>query len=228
MSASAWRALRWLIAVGLCVLLVLLAVPAAMDAIRSSVEVEDQQHAEGTETQQPSAPSGPVRDGGAAAKADIAVRGGTVRQSDAARLTVSGDAADSGLVAAFDLIEGAPGCVASLEFAVDAAEASPGELGVYPAAISDVDSLADGDTVERVVRSEDAHAVTVSDGTPGRLSWDLTDLYAQWTEDLTPPGTDLAVVVRPQDGDQELRVRSVESEDSAGPRLHWTGEEGCG
>lgn len=228
MSASAWRALRWLIALGLCVLLVLIAVPAAFDAIRSSVEIEDQERqAESADVPQPSSPSGPVRDGGAAAKTDFAVHGGIVRESDAARLTVNGNAAGSGLVAGFDLIDGTPACVASLEFAVDVVEASSGELGVYPAAISDVEAVAEGDTVEPVVRSEQPHATAVSDGAPGRVSWDLTDLYAQWTQELTPPGTDLAVVIRPQGGDQELRVASVESEDSAGPRLAWTGEDGC-
>lgn len=228
MSASAWRALRWLIALGLCVLLVLVAVPAAFDAIRSSVEIQDQERqAEGPDGPRPSSPSGPVRDGGAAAKADFAVRGGTVRDGDAARLTVSGNAADSGLVAGFDLIDGSPACVASVELAVDVVEASSGELAVYPAAITDTEAVADGDTVEEVVLSEDPRAVAVSDGTPGRLSWDVSDLYTQWTGQLTPPGTDLAVVIRPRGGDQELRVASVESDDSAGPRLGWTGEDDC-
>lgn len=226
MSASAWRALRWLIALGLCVLLVLIAVPAAFDAIRSSVEIRDQERqAEGADT--PSGRSGPVRDGGAAAKTDFAVRGATVRDSDATRLTVTGPSSDSGLVAGFDLIEGAPGCVASLELAVDVVEASSGELGVHAAAINDVEALTDGDTVEQVALSEEAHAVAVSDGTPGRLSWDLTDLYARWTEDLAPPETPLVVVIRPQQEGQEIRVASTESDDSAGPRLRWTGEEGC-
>lgn len=228
MSASAWRALRWLIALGLCVLLVLVAVPAAFDAIRSSIEIRDQERqAEGADTPQPSSPSGPVRDGGAAAKTDFAVRGGTVRQSEATRLTVSGPAPDGGLVAGFDLIEGAPACVASLELAVDVVEASSGELGVHAAAISDVEALTDGDAVEQVALSEETYAVAVSDGTPGRLSWDVTDLYAQWTRGLTPPETPLAVVVRPQEEGQDVRVASTESDDSAGPRLRWTGEEGC-
>lgn len=228
MSASAWRALRWLIALGLCVLLVLIAVPAAFDAFRSSIEIRDQKRqAESADMPEPSGPSGPVRDGGAAAKTDFAVHGGTVRQSDAARLTASGTAPDSGVVAGFDLIDGAPACVASLEFAVDVVEASAGELGVYPAAITDVHALADGDTVEQLALSEDAHAVAISDGTPGRLSWDLTDLYTQWTQELTPPGTDLAVVIRPENEGQEVRIASTESDDSAGPRLRWTGEAGC-
>lgn len=228
MSASAWRALRWLIALGLCVVLVLLAVPAAIEAIRSSVEIEDQERqAEDAGASQPSGQSGPVRDGGSAARTDFAVRDGTVRQTDATRLTVNGNAPDSGLVAGFDLVDGTPSCVASLELAVDVVEASPGELGVYAAAITDADDLSDGDTVEQLVRGGEAHALALSDGTAGRLSWDLTDLYARWTQDLTPPGTDLAVVIRPQEADQRARVASVESDDSAGPRLAWTGEEGC-
>lgn len=224
--------MRWVIALGLGALLVVLAVPAAIDALRSSVQIHEQDgdaaQADGSATSDQADPTGPVRNGAAAAKTDFAVRGGTVGQSDAARLELVGAAADSGIVAGFDLVDGDPACVSSLELAIDVVEASPGELDVFASGISDVDELADGDTVEQLTLGDEPRSVAVSDGTPGRMSWDLTELYGRWTQDLTPPGTDLAVVIRPRRDGQRVHVASVESDDSAGPRLAWTGEEGCG
>lgn len=230
MGASAWRAVRWLVALGLCALLVVLAVPAAINALRSSVEIEEPEPraADPGDALEPSDPTGPVGDGGAAADTDLAVHDGTVRQGDAARIEVTGNAADSGIVASFDLVDGDPSCVASLELAVDVVEATPGELAVYPSGVTDTDELADGETVEGLTLDESPRALALSDGRPGRLVWDLTELYQQWTQDLTPPGTDLAVVIRPRQESQRVRVASVESEESAGPRLAWTGEQGCG
>lgn len=224
--------MRWVIALALGAVLVVLAVPAAIDALRSSVQINEQDgdaaQADGSASSQRSDPTGPVRDGAAAAETDLAVRGGTVGQSDAARLELTGDVADSGIVAGFDLVDGDPACVSSLELAVDVVEASPGELDVLASGITDVGELADGETVEQLTLGDEPRAVALSDGTPGRLSWDLTELYGRWTQDLTPPGTDLAVVIRPRREGQRVHVASVESDDSAGPRLAWTGKEGCG
>lgn len=230
-----WSALRWLVVLAACGVVVVLAVPAALDALGSSIRINEGD-SEGdaaepesdppADTPAPERPTGPVTDGRAVATADFAVSEGVVRDSDSPRLSATGRSGE-GIVVAFELIDGDPACVESLELAADLVEATPTDIPVYASAVTDPAQLADGDDVGELTLDDEVRARAITDGTPGRLAWDLTGLYAAWTDGLTPPGTPLVLVLRPQTEDARIVVGSVDADDSAGPRLSWTGQEGC-
>lgn len=246
MSARIWRTARWFLVLGVGALLVMWVVPMALDALSGSLvfgdaasdedgdgdgELEGDPADPDREADDPAepvgeVPTGPVSDGQAVADADFALRDGVVRQEGAEVLTLSqqGDAA----VVVFPLIDGDPGCVRSVEFELGLREADPTPVAVYAAGIHA--PLADGDAVDDARLDGTVHALGVTDGSPGRLRWDVTDLYRSWAAaDLAPPGTPFAVVVSaPPDDPAALTFSALEAGADDAPTLAWEGEPGCG
>lgn len=237
MTPDAWPWLRWLIVLGVCAVVVLVAVPLAIDSLSRSVvlgdavgDAEDGEDTEEPDSDGASTPtgevaSGPVTAGDAAPDADFVVRGGVVDDSAASSLALSAEGDE--LVAVFPLIDGDPGCVATAELAFQLEEADATEVGVYAAHTTAVPD--DGDEVGDLRRDDTLHAVALTDGTPGRLRWDVTNLYRSWASaDLAPPGTPFAVVVTALDPAAEVTFASSEAGADSAPLLEWDGEPGCG
>lgn len=234
MEPQVWHWLRWLIALAVCAVVVVVSVPLAINSLTRSLvlgdavgngsdEEADGQAPSGSGDGQAQVPTGPVDDGDAPADTDFAVVDGVVAQSADSEIVISGG--DS-LVVAFPLIDGDPACVAGAELALQLEEADPTEVGVYAAAL--YAAPADGDEVGQVRRDDTVHAVALTDGTPGRLRWDVTDLYRAWASaELAPPGTSFTVVLVAHDAAATVTFASAESGE-AGPSLEWEGQTDCG
>lgn len=239
MNAQVWRTARWFVALGVCVIVVLVAVPMAIDALSASLVFGDQagddpaeeDPDDGADDQENAVdpvgevPTGPVSDGQAAADHDFVVRDGVVAQatSQSLRLREEGDA----VVAVFPLVDGDPACVALAELEMQLEEADATEIAVYASTV--LRALDDGEEVGDAHLDGTARALAVTDGTPGRLRWDVTDLYRAWaTGELAPAGSPLAILVAPPDGGADLTFSSTEAGLPEAPALVWEGETGCG
>lgn len=234
MNPDTWRSLRWLVALGACALVVVVSVPLAFDAITNSVvfgDGEEEEELDGEEAAsdgpvtEPSGevPTGPVSAGEAVAEADAVVTGDTVTQASDEELLIEGDG--DAMVAVFPLIDGSAECVASAELQVAVTEAEQTELAVY-AGRAGVE-LSDDAEVGDPRRDDTVHSLALTDGTPGRLAWDVTELYRSWAAgELAAAGSPFTVVIAPPDAPAMVTLASSESDDQ--PSLSWDGEPGCG
>lgn len=240
MKPEVWRSLRWVVAFGACALVVVVGVPMAINAVTSSIVVggdaDDVEEADGSSAEEgapasdeePPAggvPTGPVTDGEAEPDADLGVRDGTVQQASARALSLTDDS--DVLVLLFPLIEGDPGCVASAALELSLLEADRTEVAVYAGDVEE--GVDDGDEVGDPRRDDTVHALALTDGTPGRLRWDVTDLYRSWASgQLASPGAPFAVVVAVHGAPADVTFASSESDEADAPALVWAGEPGCG
>lgn len=232
MNPQTWRSLRWLVALGACVLVVVVSVPLTFDAITNSIvfgdgeeELEGEEEASVDTTPEPTGevPTGAVSDGEAVAEADVVVAGGAVTQASEEALVIENDG--DAVVVVFPLINGSADCVAGAELQLAVLEAQQTELAVY-AGKAALD-LSDDTEVGDPRRDETVHSLALTDGTPGRLSWAVTDLYRAWAAgDLAAAGTSFTVVVAAPDAAAQVTFAASESDE--GPTLTWVGEAGCG
>lgn len=236
MNPQTWRSMRWLVALGACTLVVVVSVPLAFDALTKSVvfgdgdgdgdgEREGEEAASDGTVTEPTGqvPVGAVSDGEAVAETDVVVAGGTVTRETDDELAIE-DEGDA-VVIVFPLIDGSADCVAGAELQVAVVEAQETELAVYAgqAAIE----LADDAEVGDPRRDSTVHSLALTDGTPGRLRWDVTDLYRAWAAgELAAAGAAFTVVIAPPD--DAAAVTFAASESDEGPSLSWDGEAGCG
>lgn len=234
MSTQVWRMGRWVVALGVCALVVVVVVPMTIDALTNSVVFgdaeDDEEERDGDEGADPAepggeVPTGPVEDGRARATADFVVRDGVVGQTAGESLAISeeGDV----IVTVFPLIEGDPDCVTSAELQLHMQEGDATELEVYAAGISG--PFEDGDEVGEVSADDQLRAIAVTDGSPGRLLWDVSAAYRAWAAgELAPPGTSFTVVIVPSEKSAAIRFSSVEAGTDQAPTLRWEGDPDCG
>lgn len=230
MESMVWRLLRWVVALGMCALVVVFGAPMAIDAVMGSIVIGDDVEDEGREAdgaEEESAgevPSGPVSDGKAEPDADFAVRDGTVDQTSATELSLRGDRHLA--VLRFPLIEGEPACVATAELGMDLLEADRTEVAAYAGLAREFE---DGEEADDPRRDDTVHAKALTDGSPGRLVWDVTDLYRDWADgDLSAPGTPFVVVVAATRESARLVLAASESDEHDPPALVWEGTSDCG
>jgi len=166
------------------------------------------------------------------------VADGVASGVQAANLTIGQGAGDAALLA-FDLVPGSPDCVASANVELQVVSATPAtELGIYPSGVTDAAVLADGNPVAGELVLDRAGApLAFTDGTPGRLRWDVTALYRTWALGqafpggaTVDPGTPFTVAVRATDEGFPGRAIVFQAAQAAsdGPTLAWTGVPGCG
>jgi hypothetical protein len=211
---------------------VALAVPAAIEAILGSVEFDSGTSPEtlqGTPASGAEA-SGPVTDGAAPPVADFIARGGTVAEARAGEL-VLGDQPGSAVVMAFPVIPGDPACIGGVFVDVTIRQATPTELGSFLATAWDAPSLLDGAPVPaELLATPEPSARAFTDGTPGRLRWDVTSAYRQFvTGGTAPQGAPFVAAITAVSGVAPgggVRVVAVEA-GADGPAISWTGVPGC-
>lgn len=229
MSPATWRSLRWLVALAVSALLIVIIIPLAFNAITSSVEFGGEDAEEGDEGEEENVgelPSGPVEDGAAIAVTDFAVRGEVVRQTADPQLAAA-EAGDA-IVIAFPLVDGDPECVESAHLHAQLLEGGATKLQVYASDITDPEALEDGQEVGDPRRDEKVWWTAVTDGSPGGLLWNITDLYKAWASgELAPAGTQLVVVVATSEG-VPVVLASSEREAQQAPTLSWRGVPDCG
>lgn len=230
MNSNVWRLLRWPIALGMCALVVLFGVPLAIDAVTSSIvigeDIEDEEDDTDAADGEPAGdvPSGPVSDGDAGPDADFTVRDGTVGAMSAPELSLG--AGDDLALLRFPLIEGEPACVATAELRLSLLEADRTEVAVYAGPIRE---LEEGDEVEDPRQDDTVHAMALTDGSPGRLVWDVTDFYHAWASgELASPGVPFVVAIAAAGEPAPLVFASSESDEADAPSLVWEGESDCG
>lgn len=227
-----WVLLRWPLAILLMVLVVWFTIPQLLDALAGTVEISPDVPASSPGAAAPAAGAEPVEDGAARAVADVSVVDGTVALPDDETLVLGEEPRDTVLVA-FPLIPGDAACVARVLLELTVLQASPAELGVWPSTVTDIDELTPGERAPRelLVGSRPAGRA-LTDGSPGRLRWDVTAAYSQWvSDDLAPQGTPLVLGIRATDiasDDPGVVFAALESGAAGAPTLTWTGEEGCG
>lgn len=227
-------ALKWIVAVVGLTVVVIMSAPAALQAIAGSVVLErSEPPLPPLPTAAASAPPEPVEDGAAVASVDFMVAQRVVQASQEPSVTVAGP--DQALVAAFPLIEGSDECIASvlLEVSLTGTDGE-GRIGVYPSGVFTPMALGDGDGAIPQLTASPA-AVAVTDGSLGRLRWDVTDLYLTWVDgaafgDISiPGGVPFTIAVRGTDETPTaLTFATTEAGEQAAPAITWAGAPECG
>jgi hypothetical protein len=174
----------------------------------------------------------PVDTAAAEATADVSIRNGAVRQADESFVAIGGAAGD-GVIFAFEQFSGSPECVNIVNILFTPLQATPAtELIVHASAVTNVAELSDGDALPDppfVDEGPDASVMVEATGEEVRVN--VTDLYLAWVagEVTDEPDAPFSVVLRPSDtlADRRIQIASVEGEER-GPRLSWSGVEGCG
>ena len=150
----------------------------------------------------PAIPTGPVTNDVSPPQVDFALTSGVVNAVAAEEMTVGAGGQD-GILVSFPLIEGNPDCVMSARLEMLVVRATPTEFGAYPSSIADPTTLAEG----AVTAGDPAIGVATTplaftDGTPGRLEWEVGDIYRGWVKGeayaggtAPPVGTPLFTVV---------------------------------
>ena len=234
MEEGSGSALKWIVAVVALALVVLLSAPAALEALTGSIRFEDNEPELPTIPDQPAAPTlTPVEDGTAVASTDFLAVDRIVQDMDADALTVQGP--EQAMVAAFPLIEGDEECIGTVELEISlTATDNEGRIGVFPSGVFTPLLLADGDGAIPSLTPGPA-ALAVTNGSLGRLRWDVTDLYRTWVRgsafgDITiPGGVPFTVAVHGVDGDGDsFTFATLESGEATAPAITWTGAPECG
>jgi hypothetical protein len=234
-------ALRWVAAVAAMVVAVAILVPMSIDAISSMVAFEDQGSPlfDDADDDEPLAPlpddvdvTGPVEDGHAPPLVDFVAHEGMVQQAADPHVTIGDDDGDL-ILLAFDLIEGDPVCLEHVELHLSVREATTRvHLLIFPADLPGIEELENGDELpEEILATGHPVAVAVTDGTPGRLVWDLTNVYQSWilgeidVARLTP----FVIAIQPDQPEGALQAQFASSagEETDPPLLAWRGLPDC-
>ncbi|HWB71186.1 MAG TPA: hypothetical protein VG452_03135 [Egibacteraceae bacterium] len=245
-------AMRWLGAILGLVVVALLSLLLLRDALGDLLAVAPPQQRDpgaaevdaGPPPESPAGPAagGPVQDGSVTPLTDLAVAGGVVSQTDAERLQLDGPTGAGSLHLQFATIPGNPGCIAGVDLELTVVEATPAELAAYPSGLADLQGLAPGEAVPQALPTDQRPgALAFTDGTPGRLRWNITDLYAGWVRgELAPTGTPgaggaqqgpglvVAIASTVADATTTVTFASAETGQPTAPELVWTGTPGCG
>lgn len=251
MRELASGALRWALVAAALIAVLVLAVPAALEALSSTVATEpgafeeadppsaELPSAELPSTGQPPVPgTSAVADGSAFPLADAHVSAGTVQASVAPSLQLGPGAGDA-IVLAFSLIPGPAACIQAVRVDVTVqAATSPQELALFPSGMADLAGLVEGTAVTGPPTLQVAgRSPVLTDGTPTRLSWDATELYQQWVTGVVdgqtvPAGAPFSVALAAPLGDADpdrlVTVGAAEGSVEEAPQLAWFGVPGCG
>jgi hypothetical protein len=233
MGSGVPPALRWLGALAAMLLVVAITLPRAVEAILGAVQIDDA----GTvpivvpdedELDDALAPVEPVDDGAAEPVHDFSGRDAEVRQAAEPFVAIGGVEGDATYFV-FDPIPGSAGCVAEARLEITLLEATPTMLSVHPADVPGAATVEDGDDLpENPFLTPDPQAIAQTDGSPGRLMWDVTSLYRRWGEGEFGDHDRFVVAVRPpQYDDPDLRVQFASVESAEPAVLTWTGLPDC-
>ncbi|MGH8884484.1 MAG: hypothetical protein ACRDYX_04790 [Egibacteraceae bacterium] len=229
MDPRLWGWVRWPLTVLGFALVVAITAPAALRAVSSSVELRDpRQNRVKAEPAPDQLAGGPVSDGSAPAIADFVARGGTVAESKASELVLTGERG-SAVVLAFPVIPGNSTCVGNVWIEMTVLHATPTELGSFGASAHNADDLADGAPLPAELLMGDQPSWRALTTTPGRLRWDVTSAYRDFlTSGQAPAGSPFVAAISATRSDQPDGVRFAASESRVNaPALIWSGVPGC-
>lgn len=226
--------LRWTIALAVLGALVLYALPRALDALKSSVSLGGDLGIVGGDDETPTDDTtaiedAPVGDGQAGPVADFALTGTVATGLTAAEVTLA-NGPGNGFVVVFDRIPADLACLDSIALELTITQADPTELTASPIAV-DPSGVVEGQPAPlRPVAGDGALALAATDGTPGRLSFDVLGVYRALISSIGSQDK-VAVLIAPSavpEGEEvQLLLLTVESGPEGGPALKWTGSESC-
>ena len=245
MSEVSREVVKWVAAVVVLGGVVIYSIQALPDALGNSVEIADD---EPTSAASPAATApvteplpdpnlqGPVTDGNVQPTADLSLSASAIAGVADETLVIGSQEGDA-VVLSFPLIKGDPDCVGAVILQLAVEEATPTELGVAPSALFDLDTLAEGAAVPGTSLLDPAPGPkSFTNGSPGRLPWDVTTLYRTWASGTPFPGgqaapaqTPFTLTVRPTApaaGEREV-VFSAKESGADSPTLSWIGLPGC-
>jgi len=250
MNQASREVAKWVAAVVVLTGVVIYAVQALPGALGNSVEVGEDAaspSASASATASPSAAEtvaasspdpalqGPVSDGNVQPTVDLSLDDGVVTGVGSKTLTIGSEETDA-IVLSFPLIKGDPECVGGVRLEIAVEDATPTELGVAPSALFTLDTLDEGAVAPPALLDPAPGTLAFTNGSPGRLPWDVTDLYRTWASgtpfpggESAPPRTPFTLAVRatsPGTPDREV-VFSAEESGEDGPTLSWIGLPGC-
>lgn len=247
MNETGREVVKWVTAIAVLAGLVVYAVLALPGALGNSVEVVDDEptptasaSASASETVAAASPDpalqGPVTDGNLQPTVDLSLDNGVVTGIAEDTLVIGSQESDA-VIVSFPLIRGDPDCVGAVLLELNVEDATPTELGVAPSGLFDLGTLAEGAAVPATVLLDPAPGpLAFTNGSPGRLRWDVTPIYRTWAlgtpfpgGESAPPRTPFILAVRPTGpgtADREV-VFSAKEAGEDGPSLSWIGLPGC-
>lgn len=246
--ARIWVWLRWPLALLLMVAIVRYAMPRFLDAAGSAVSFnfgDSLLFAGGSE--EPSAeptgapsevidptllqrPAGPVEDGSATPVADFDASEGSVDDLTAEELVI-GDVLGDVVLLAFNLVDGDPDCLTSMELAVEVLAADgETEIGIWPTYQGDAATFDQFEAIADPLVFPGLPTALAGVAAPGRLEQlDVLAAYRAIFDAGLPAGSVFTLAVQPTGTLEEgggVVFASSEAGDEA-PVLSWTGAPGC-
>jgi hypothetical protein len=227
MPVWAWTAIKWTLAVAGMGVVVVVAIPRALDALSHAVSFDMDRPAATAESPTPVAEPDTVG-GETAASASASVRAAVVDDVGPDTVTLGGDGADE-LLITFEAVPTDPACLtqAQLEVAVSDASGSP-EVRVRPARVADLTDLSAGDPLPADVALDPGDPVSANlEDDPDVLRWTVTAVYSiAAREAASDANVVLSLALDPESGGS-VTVRSATGDVEHPPRLTWTAVEGC-
>lgn len=229
MDPQLWRSVRWALAAIGFALVVALTIPAAFNALLSSVEFHDPEELAKAGPVPEQFAGGPVSDGSAPAIADFVARGGKVAESRTPQLVLTPERG-SAVVLAFPQIPGKSTCIGNVWIEMTVLQANPIELGSFGASAYNAGTLVDGAPMppELLVGKEPSWKAFLA--APGRVRWDVTSAYRDFlTNGKAPASAPFVAAISATKLEQpDAVVRFVASEARGdAPALIWSGVPGC-
>jgi hypothetical protein len=231
MSEGMIQAVKWLVAIVVLGLVMVVTARWGLRELQSAVRIDASPAQEAVDELEEE-PAAPLETGVASAVGAFTVTAGTVTEHGGETLNLSGGSGEL-VVTGFDPVAADAACLnrAALEVHLNEVVGAPTNIEVTAAAVPDVREIAaDQDLGGIPVRLDTPSApVAITDGSPGWLRWDVTPLYLQAAQGA-PEGGSLAFAVgltalEPP----ELSATFAGMADPEGrvPRLEWEALAGC-
>ncbi len=229
MPGWAWTTLKWVLALSGMVLVVVIAVPMAVNELSQAISFDDGDDPDGVIQPSPDPDEAePDTTGGEARSVAMAgVRDGVVQTADTATLTLAPGGAEEVLVA-FDALPTDPACLLRVELEMQLVESGETEVHIRPARVADLRALAEGEPLPADAAIDGGRpGRAFTSGAPGRLRWHATAPYSIAAREAEAGADVVLSVYLPDGADVETTFATGLEEEEHTASLAWTAVEGC-
>jgi hypothetical protein len=230
MSEGAQNALKWLAAVVVLGLVVLVTARMAWTQLQRSVTFDTAPAAPDEDPdEQPAAPA--IDTGIGIAAADLATAGGVVAQATAPLITLAPGTSDQVLVGILPVTPD-PACITLARFEAFVADiqGAPTDLMVLPAVLPGITEAVDEQPLEDdPVLLESVPVSATAEAPEQWLSWDVTSVYVQAAR-RSGAGEPVVLAIRladPNAPDVAVEIGALDHPDDLTARLHWEAVANC-
>jgi len=230
--------LKWVVTLGLLAGVSFYALDALPDALGNAVSIEEEDGGDDSLGDLPVEGAViPVKDGIVLPSSDFTIANSLVGDRTATQLVI-GEEAGAAVVLAFPLNAGSPSCVVDVRLEVQVEQATPTTLGVYPSAIGDLDEVTANAAPPAAAILDPAGVEEMVAPTPGRIGFNVTEMYRTWVSGAPFPGgsqapeSDQFVVTlsppaaAPEAGRQVV-MSAADAGDETAPTLGFVGDPAC-